>query len=49
MYLAPWQIFLIGVMVGMFVLLVIEIIFVLTHITPVGVSTEKEEEEETNG
>ena len=40
MYLEPWQIFLIGVVVGMFLLLSIEIIFVVTHIKPVSIKEE---------
>lgn len=51
MYLEPWQIFLAGILVGIFISIVFLVIFVATHIRPAKIDCEhiREEEEENGG
>ena len=48
MYLASWQIFLMGIIVGMFITIIFEIIIIFTKFKPVVVR-ESDEEEKKNG
>ena len=46
MYLEPWQIFMVGVLVGAVGMILVEVILILTHVKPVRIESVEEESED---
>ena len=51
MWLEPWQIFLAGILTGIFIAILFVVIFAVTHIRPAKIECEaiREEEEKNDG